>query len=130
MANREAQASRLAQAGAQMLAQGITPTDAQLKALGWSKDQYKGYKDAMEAAQAAAAAASRRGGDSRADVLVSEVQAMIAGGAPLSEINNHIDNYTAAGLASSASETKARGLTSGLTEGKNYHVSPKYASGT
>ena len=130
MANREAQASRLAQAGAQMLAQGITPTDAQLKALGWSKDQYKGYKDAMEAAQAAAAAASRRGGGSRADVLVSEVQAMIAGGAPLSEINNHIDNYTAAGLASTASEAKARGLTSGLTEGKNYHVSEKYKSGS
>ena len=57
MANREAQASRLAQAGAQMLAQGITPTDAQLKALGWSKDQYKGYKAAMDAAAAAAASA-------------------------------------------------------------------------
>lgn len=132
MANREAQASRLAQAGAQMLAQGITPTDAQLKALGWSKDQYKGYKDAMEAAQAAAAAAASRrgGGGGSADQLVKDVQAMIAGGAPLSEINNHIDNYTAAGLASSASETRARGLTSGLTEGKNYHVSPNYASAT
>lgn len=131
MANREAQADRLAQAGAQMLAQGITPTDAQLKALGWSKDQYKGYKAAMDAAAAAAAAAARRGGGGgSADQLVKDVQAMIAGGAPLSEINNHIDNYTAAGLASSASETRARGLTSGLTEGKNYHVSPSYASGT
>ena len=131
MANREAQASRLAQAGAQMLAQGITPTDAQLKALGWSKDQYKGYKAAMDAAAAAAAAAARRGGGGgSADQLVKDVQAMIAGGAPLSEINNHIDNYTAAGLASAASETRARGLTSGLTEGKNYHVSPSYASGS
>lgn len=129
LANREAQADRLAQAGAQMLAQGITPTDAQLKALGWSKDQYKGYKDAMEAAQAAAAAAARRGGSSRrASVLVSDVQAMIAGGAPLSEINNHIDNYVGAQLASKSDETAARGLTSGLVEGQNYHVSPQYTS--
>ena len=55
---------------------------------------------------------------------------MIAGGAPLSEINNHIDNYVGAQLASKSDETAARGLTSGLVEGKNYHVSPSYASGS
>ena len=117
MANREAQASRLAQAGAQMLEQGVTPTDAQLKALGWSKEQYTGYKAALDAAKAAAA----RGGG-RADILVSEVQKMIMGGAPLTDINNFIDNYVGAGTTSKASENKARGLTANLTEGVNYHA--------
>ena len=125
MANREAQQSRLAQAGMQMIQSGVTPTDAQLKALGWSRDQYKGYKSALAAA---AAAASRRGGGGSSSVLVKEVQQMIMGGAPISEINNHIDNYVAAGTTSAADEAKARGLTGGLTEGKNYHTSPSYTS--
>jgi hypothetical protein len=108
MANREAQASRLAQAGAQMLAQGITPTDAQLKALGWSKDQYKGYKAAMDAAAAAAAAAARRGGGrTNLNLLWPEIQDYVDSGIKNDEIERRINNAIASGKYSDADKAQS-----------------------
>lgn len=108
MANREAQADRLAQAGAQMLAQGITPTDAQLKALGWSKDQYQGYKAAMDAAAAAAAAAARRGGGrTNLALLWPEIQDYVDSGIKNEEIERRINNAVASGKYSDASTAQS-----------------------
>lgn len=120
MANREAQADRLAQAGAQMLAQGITPTDAQLKALGWSKDQYKGYKAAMDAAAAAAAAAARRGGGRTSSKFLQEIQNMIAGGASVKDINEQIQNFNSSGMMSQSEYNQATQLAGNLKVGQNY----------
>ena len=117
LANREAQQDRLAQAGMQMISSGITPTDAQLRALGWSRDQYKGYKSAMDAA---AAAASRRGGGS-GSAFLKEVQNMIKGGAPVSKINQFIENYNSSGTVSSSQYEKAKSLTGNLKVGQNYY---------
>lgn len=117
VANREAQADRLAQAAMQMISSGITPTDAQLKALGWSRDQYKGYKSAMDAA---AAAASRRGG-SGSSAFLKEVQNMIKGGAPVSKINQFIENFNSSGTISQSQYDKAKTLTGNLKVGQNYY---------
>ena len=74
LANREAQADRLANAAMQMISSGVTPTDAQLKALGWSKDQYQGYKNAVAAAAAASSRGGSRGNKSGAlDTMVAEM---------------------------------------------------------
>ena len=120
MANREAQASRLAQAGAQMLAQGITPTDAQLKALGWSKDQYKGYKDAMEAAQAAAAAARRGGRASSASEFMTDFMDMLKGGTPVSKLTAYVENYNRTGQVSQNEYNQAKSTIGGIKVGENY----------
>ena len=116
MAQREAIADRQAAAAQQMIAAGITPTDAQLKALGWGRDQYKAYKKAM---QAAAASGGVGGGASSA--FLKEVQNMIKGGAPVTKINEFIDNFTSSGTVSKAQEDKARSLTGNLNPGVNYH---------
>ena len=117
LANREAQADRLAQAGAQMLAQGITPTDAQLKALGWSKDQYEGYKAAMDAAAAAAAAAARRGGGrTNLTLLWPEIQDYVDSGIKADEIERRINNAVASGKYSDASQAQ----TNWAQTSKNY----------
>ena len=102
MANREAQASRMASAAQQMIASGIKPSDAQLKALGWGRDQYNAYKSAMDAAAAAAAAARRGGSVSRANQLYSQVQTLIKGGVQNDIINDYINQH-----ALSQSYTKA-----------------------
>lgn len=108
MANREAQASRLAQAGAQMLANGITPTDAQLKALGWSKDQYNAYKSAMDAAkEAAAAAAARGGGRTNLNLLWPEIQDYVDSGIKNEEIERRINNAIASGKYSDADKAQS-----------------------
>lgn len=102
MANREAQASRLAAAAQQMIASGIKPTDAQLKGLGWNRDQYNAYKSAMDSAAAAAAAARSGGSVSRANQLYSQVQTLIKGGVQNEIINDYINQH-----ALSQSYTKA-----------------------
>jgi len=93
MANREAQADRLASAAQQMIASGITPTDAQLKGLGWSRDQYNAYKSAVDAAAAAAAAARRGGSVSKANQLYSQVQTLIKGGVQNDIISSYINQH-------------------------------------
>ena len=75
MAQREAIADRQAAAAQQMIAAGITPTDAQLKALGWNKDQYNAYKAVL-----AAAASSGGGGGGRRDTFYAELQDAIETG--------------------------------------------------
>ena len=108
MANREAQADRMAQAGAQMLANGITPTDAQLKALGWSKDQYNAYKSAMDAAkEAAAAAAARGGGRTNLNLLWPEIQDYVDSGIKNEEIERRINNAIASGKYSDADKAQS-----------------------
>ena len=102
LANREAQADRMASAAQQMIASGITPTDAQLKGLGWNRDQYNAYKSAMDAAAAAAAAARRGGSVSKANQLYSQVQTLIKGGVQNEIINDYINQH-----ALSQSYTKA-----------------------
>ena len=92
-AQREAQREQLANAASQMISSGITPTDAQLQALGWSKDQYNAYKSAADAA--AAAARSGGGGGSR-QRLTDELRAMTDAG----YINEKIEKRLAAGVAS------------------------------
>lgn len=92
MANREAQADRMAAAAQQMIASGITPTDAQLKAMGWSKDQYSAYKKAQEMAAAAAAAAARGGGRSSSNDLDKQLQVLIRGNVQNDIISNFLRN--------------------------------------
>ncbi len=92
MANREAQADRAAAAAQQMIASGITPTDAQLKAMGWSKDQYGAYKKAQEMAAAAAAAAASGGGRSRSNDLDKQLQVLIRGNVQNDIISNFLKN--------------------------------------
>ena len=90
MAQREAIADRQAAAAQQMIAAGIKPTDAQLKALGWGRDQYNAYKKALQAA----AAASRGGGSvSKANQLYSQVQTLIKGGVKNEVINDYINQH-------------------------------------
>ena len=110
MANREAQADRMAAAAGQMLAAGVTPTDAQLKALGWSKDQYKAYKSAMDAAAAAAAAASRRSGGrttTNLALLWPEIQDYVDSGIKNEEIERRISNAVASGKYSDAAQAQS-----------------------
>ena len=116
-ANREQQAA-VAQ---QMIASGITPTDEQLKALGWTKSQYGAYKSAVAAAQAAA---SRGGGGRRVNQFMQDITNMIIGGAPIKEINEQIENFNSAGVLSQSEYNQATQRVSNLKEGQNYFVSP------
>lgn len=98
-AQREAQQQQLAAAAQQMIASGITPTDAQLKALGWSKDQYNGYKAAMDAA---AAAARRTGRPTNTKSLKAILQAYVDAGYKNDIIADTLAWGTASGLYSDA----------------------------
>lgn len=53
--------TQLAQAGAAMMQQGITPTDAQFEAMGWSKEQYELWLSNQANAASAAESARRTG---------------------------------------------------------------------
>ena len=73
-AQREAQQQQLAAAAQQMIASGITPTDAQLKGLGWSRDQYNSYKSLL------ASASSGGGGGGKRDTFYTDLQDAIENG--------------------------------------------------
>lgn len=88
LSNMQQQDSKNAKVAEQMIAAGITPTDQQLQAIGWNKDQYAAYKYAQ---QQAAAAAS--GG--RSDSLDDLVRHLMAGNVKSDVIRTFITNNTA-----------------------------------
>lgn len=88
LSNMQQQDSKNAKVAEQMIAAGITPTDQQLQAIGWNKDQYDAYKYAQ---QQAAAAAS--GG--RSDSLDDLVRHLMAGNVKSDVIRTFITNNTA-----------------------------------
>ena len=114
MAAAEADRTRLANVAGQMIAAGVSPTDDQLKALGWTKDQYKAYKSAMDAAASAVASG---GGYSRDDAykIVSD---MITGNKTVSSIETTLNALDAGGQARNVQ--KARDLLSTAVNEKNY----------
>ena len=68
-------ASRNANAAEQMIKSGITPTNDQLSALGWTREQYDAYKTAIEAAKKVTS--GKGGGSSLTDQLRDLVDAGI-----------------------------------------------------
>lgn len=98
-AQREASLERAAKAGAQMIEAGVTPTDQQLKALGWTKPQYESYKAAIDAANAVS---SSGGSYSSRNRLTSELQAMVDAGYINEKIEKRLEAGVKSGLYSDA----------------------------
>ena len=80
---------QLATAAASLIAAGLTPTQAQLEALGWTKDQYNQYKKALSSA----ASSGGGGGGTAGSKLLKDVQSMIAGGASQAEVSKFLSDY-------------------------------------
>lgn len=124
LANREAQAQQLAQAATQMISAGITPTDAQLKALGWGRDQYNAYKSALDKA-AAAARSGGRGGSRNS--LYSQLQTLTEGGVNKVDILQYLANQTATpGKYTQADIDRTMEQANKLDPGKNYYETTSY----
>ena len=85
LSNMQQQESKQAKVAEQMIAAGVTPTDQQLQALGWNKDQFASYKALL------AAANSGGGGGGKKDTFLDELKGAIESGlaydAALSAIN-------------------------------------------
>lgn len=84
--------SQLASAGEAMISAGLTPSDEQLSAMGWTKDQYNGYKKMVDDA------AKKRGSGTSKASLWRELQTLINGGVKNEEIAERLANGTASGL--------------------------------
>ena len=93
--------SQLASAGEAMISAGLTPSDDQLAAMGWTKPQYNAYKDAL------AAAKKRGAGSGASNKLLQLMRDMVETGTPLADIKDALDyavrsgNYSAADNAAS-----------------------------
>lgn len=111
----QADIERQAKVAQQMIAMGITPTDDQLKALGWTKSEYKAYKAALEAAAAAAA----RGGGGGGMTLYKQMQTMIQGGIVLGDMKQYLQNQIASGAYASGDVSRSQQLVGGLNS-NNY----------
>lgn len=115
-----AEAAREQQAAVaqQMIAAGVTPTDDQLKALGWTKSQYNSYKTVLANA---AAAAKRTGRTANTKSLKSILQAYVDAGYKNGIIADTLAWGTASGLygdADAAAEywNKTKGSYNGRNE--------------
>ena len=95
---------KLASAAQQMIQSGITPTDAQLNAIGWGRDQYNAYKSAVDAAKAAAASSGRK---VSMNLLWPEIQDYIDSGIKNSEIERRIKDAVASGKYSDAADAQS-----------------------
>lgn len=73
LSNMQQQENKNAKVAEQMIAAGISPTDQQLQALGWNKDQYNSYKALL-------AAANTPSGGGGGDTFLRELQQAIEGG--------------------------------------------------
>ena len=78
-----------AQAAQQMISAGITPTDAQLSALGWTREQYDAYRAAMQAAQS--------GGGGSSDDFPQLIRDLIETGGTVASIQAAIAQAQASG---------------------------------
>ena len=85
---------KAAKAAAEMIATGIQPTDEQLKAIGWTKDQYDAYKTLQEKAQQGTSAGGSKG------AYFSEFQNLLRAGTPVSDLNKYITRMWSAGYIS------------------------------
>ena len=81
----EATREQLANAAASLVAAGVTPTDAQLEAMGWTKEQYNAYAALQKAASS--------GGGGTSSKLLKEVQQMVANGASVAEVAKKLSDY-------------------------------------
>ena len=84
---------KAADAAKQMIQLGLQPTDEQLKAIGWTKDQYDAYQDALEKAQQAIQTGTGTGGRTAFDQLSADVQDLIIDGADTGAIQDIIEHY-------------------------------------
>lgn len=73
LSNMQQQENKNAKVAEQMIAAGVTPTDQQLQALGWNKDQFNAYKALL-----ASAAAGSSGG--RKDTFLDDLKGYIETG--------------------------------------------------
>jgi hypothetical protein len=113
LSNMQQQENKNAKVAEQMIAAGITPTDQQLQAIGWNKDQYAAYKAAM-----AMAAAAGAGGGTKGNELYRQVQTLISGGVKNEIINDYIKNNSLSGLYSAEDIKATNGLWSGAQKNK------------
>lgn len=84
---------KAADAAKQMIQLGLQPTDEQLKAIGWTKDQYTAYKDAMDRAQQAIQTGTGTGGRTAFDQLSADIQDLIIDGRDAGMIQEIIKHY-------------------------------------
>ena len=99
---------QLAAAGQAMLSAGLTPSDAQLSAMGWTKDQFNAYK-------AAADAAKKRGGGSGTQYkLLQIMRDSVEAGYALDEIKQALDAAVKSGNYAAADSSKSVEFVGGL----------------
>ena len=87
--------AKLAAAGEAMLQAGLTPSDDQLAAMGWSKEQYKAYKKAADEAK-------KRRGSGSSMKLLALMRDMVELGKPLAVIEEQLDYAVRSGNYGSA----------------------------
>lgn len=82
--------AQLAEAGKAMLSAGLTPSDEQLSAMGWSKDQYNTYKAAVDAAK-------KRSGGRSVKYLLPSIRDAVDMGATMEDIDKMLQAGTMSG---------------------------------
>ena len=105
--------AQLASAGEAMLSAGLTPSDEQLSAMGWTKGQYNAYKKALADAQ-------KKHGSS-AKYIMPLLRDMVDAGKPLAVIQETIENAIASGKYSDNDKATEYGtwLSDSGWDGKN-----------
>jgi hypothetical protein len=88
LSNMQQQENKNAKVAEQMIAAGVTPTDQQLQALGWNKDQFNAYKALL-----ASAAAGSSGG--KKDTFLDDLKNYIETGLSYDEAYGIIDQAKA-----------------------------------